>query len=159
MEIQNNKTVLHVHRYQVSSRNLTVVVYFRKVSFATEVRLATTTCYGLQNYVLTRSDRMFRYSECSPSPGLRLSQKNPFFPKLIKPRSGRNVFLLSNIFNSHCLNVKGKGILFNVGGQTGKDCLLTLADGVKVADCRDRTSNLSLRKRCHLPLHHGTPPN
>ena len=25
---------------------------------------------------------------------------------------------------------KGKGILFNVGGQTGKDCLLTWADGV-----------------------------
>ena len=42
----------------------------------------------------------------------------------------------------------GKGILFNVGGQTGKDCLLTWADGVKVADRRDRTSNLSLRKRC-----------
>ena len=43
---------------------------------------------------------------------------------------------------------KGKGILFNVGGQTGKDCLLTRADGVKVADRRDRTRNLSLRKRC-----------
>ena len=39
-------------------------------------------------------------------------------------------------------------ILFNVGGQTGKDCLLTWADGVKVADRRDRTRNLSLRKRC-----------
>ena len=37
---------------------------------------------------------------------------------------------------------------FNVGGQTGKDCLLTWADGVKVADRRDRTRNLSLRKRC-----------
>ena len=43
---------------------------------------------------------------------------------------------------------KGKGILFNAGGQTGKDCLLTWADGVKVADRRDRTCNLSLRKRC-----------
>ena len=43
---------------------------------------------------------------------------------------------------------KGKGILFNVGGQTGKDCLLTWADGVKVADRRDRTRNLLLRKRC-----------
>ena len=45
---------------------------------------------------------------------------------------------------------KGKGycILFNVGGQTGKDCLLTWADGVKVADRRDQTRNLSLRKRC-----------
>ena len=43
---------------------------------------------------------------------------------------------------------KGKDILFNVGGQTGKDCLLTWADGVKVADRRDRTRNLSLRKRC-----------
>ena len=44
--------------------------------------------------------------------------------------------------------VKGKGILFNVGGQTGKDCLLTWADGVKVADRRDRTRNLLLRERC-----------
>ena len=43
---------------------------------------------------------------------------------------------------------KGKVILFNVGGQTGKDCLLTWADGVKVANRRDRTCNLSLRKRC-----------
>ena len=43
---------------------------------------------------------------------------------------------------------KGKGILFNVGGQTGKDCILTWADGVKVADRRDRTRNLSLPKRC-----------
>ena len=43
--------------------------------------------------------------------------------------------------------VKGKGI-FNVGGQTGKDCLLTWAEGVKVADRRDRTRNLLLRKRC-----------
>ena len=41
---------------------------------------------------------------------------------------------------------EGKGILFNVGGQTGKDCLLTWADGVEVADRRDRTRNLSLRK-------------
>ena len=32
--------------------------------------------------------------------------------------------------------------------KTGKDCLLTRADGVKVADRRDRTRNLSLRKRC-----------
>ena len=48
--------------------------------------------------------------------------------------------------------VNGKGILFNVGGQTGKDCLLTWADGVKVADRRDRTRNLSLRKRCHGAL-------
>ena len=38
--------------------------------------------------------------------------------------------------------------LVKVGGQTGKDCLLTWADGVKVADRRDRTRNLSLRKRC-----------
>ena len=44
---------------------------------------------------------------------------------------------------------KGKGILINGGGQTGKDqCRLTWADGVKVADRRDRTRNLSLRKRC-----------
>ena len=35
------------------------------------------------------------------------------------------------------LKGKGKGILFNVGGQTGKDCLFTWADGVKVADRRD----------------------
>ena len=50
--------------------------------------------------------------------------------------------------------IKGKGkILFNVGGQTGKDCLLTWADGVKVADRRDRTRNLSLRKRCTNHLH------
>ena len=27
-----------------------------------------------------------------------------------------------------CGKGKGKGILFNVGGQTGKDCLLTWAD-------------------------------
>ena len=43
---------------------------------------------------------------------------------------------------------KGKGILLNVGGQTGKDCLLTWADGVKVADRRDWTRNLSLWKHC-----------
>ena len=48
---------------------------------------------------------------------------------------------------------KGKGILFNVGGQTGKDCLLTWVDGVKVADRRDRTRNLSLRKRRTNHLH------
>ena len=30
------------------------------------------------------------------------------------------------------IKVKGKGILFNVGGQTGTDCLLTWADGVKL---------------------------
>ena len=30
-------------------------------------------------------------------------------------------------------------------------------DGGKVADRRDRTRNLSLRKRCTNPLHHGTP--
>ena len=35
------------------------------------------------------------------------------------------------------IKVNLKVILFNVGGQTGKDCLLTWADGVKVADCRD----------------------
>ena len=54
------------------------------------------------------------------------------------------------------LGCKGKGILqlFNVGGQTGKDCLLTWADGVKVADRQDRTRNLSLRKRCTNHLHH-----
>ena len=49
---------------------------------------------------------------------------------------------------STCKGKEGKGILFNVDGQTGKDCLLTWADGVKVADRRDRTRNLSLRKRC-----------
>ena len=27
---------------------------------------------------------------------------------------------------------KGKGRLFNIGDQTGKDCLLTWADGVKI---------------------------
>ena len=32
---------------------------------------------------------------------------------------------------------KGKGFLLNIDGQTGKDCLLTWADGVKVADSRD----------------------
>ena len=48
----------------------------------------------------------------------------------------------------HCSKGKGKGILFYFGGQTGKDCLLTWADAVKVADRRDRTRNLSLRKRC-----------
>ena len=49
-----------------------------------------------------------------------------------------------------------KGILFNVGGQTGKDSLLTWADGVKVADRRDQTRNLSLRKRC---TNHTTGPH
>ena len=39
---------------------------------------------------------------------------------------------------------KGKGVFFNVGGQTGQDCLLTRAGGVKVANCRIRTGNLSL---------------
>ena len=39
-------------------------------------------------------------------------------------------------------------VLFNVGGQTSKDCLLAWADGVKVADRRDQTRNPSLRKRC-----------
>ena len=43
---------------------------------------------------------------------------------------------------------KGEGVLFNVGGHTGKDCLLTRSDDVKVADRQDRTRNLSLRKRC-----------
>ena len=38
-------------------------------------------------------------------------------------------------------------VLFIVGGQTGKDCFLTWADGVKVADPRDRTRTLALRKR------------
>ena len=33
--------------------------------------------------------------------------------------------------------------MFNVGGQTGKDSLLTWADGVKIANRRDRTRNLS----------------
>ena len=42
---------------------------------------------------------------------------------------------------------KGKGNYLNVGGQTGKDCLLTWADGVKVADRRDRTRNLSLSRK------------
>ena len=34
---------------------------------------------------------------------------------------------------------KSKGIAFNVVGQTGKACLLTWADSVKVADRRNRT--------------------
>ena len=45
---------------------------------------------------------------------------------------------------------KGNGIWFDVGGQTGKDCLITWADDVKVADRWDRTRNLSLRKRCTI---------
>ena len=45
-------------------------------------------------------------------------------------------------------NGKGKGILSNVGGQTGKDCLLTRVDGAKVAERRDQNCNLSLRKGC-----------
>ena len=57
---------------------------------------------------------------------------------------------LANVFDfsSARLFGKGEGVLFNVGGQTGKDCLLTWADGVKVTDRRDRTRSLSLRKRC-----------
>ena len=39
--------------------------------------------------------------------------------------------------------VKGKGILFNVGGQAGKDCLLTWAESVKVADHQDRARKLA----------------
>ena len=46
-----------------------------------------------------------------------------------------------------CKKVKGKGDYLTSVGQTGKDCLLTWADGVKVPDRRDRTRNLSLRKR------------
>ena len=44
--------------------------------------------------------------------------------------------------------VKVKVSFFNVGVLTGKDCLLTWANGVKVADRRDRTRSLSLQKRC-----------
>ena len=36
----------------------------------------------------------------------------------------------------------GKCILFNVGGQTGKNRLLTWEDGGKVADRRDRAANV-----------------
>ena len=62
-------------------------------------------------------------------------------------------FRCSFIFGSLCLwlqnfasvKVKGKCILLNVSGQTGKYCLLTWAGGVKVADHQDRTGNLSLR--------------
>ena len=50
---------------------------------------------------------------------------------------------------------KGEGV--HVGGQTGKDCRLTWADGVKVADHRDRSKcNLLLRKRRTNHLHHET---
>ena len=45
------------------------------------------------------------------------------------------------------LKVKGKGILFYVGGQTGKDCFLTQADGVKVA------VQTSVRQICRVALH------
>ena len=44
---------------------------------------------------------------------------------------------LNSQITNYCQLVKVKGILFNVGGQTGKDCLFTWADGVKVADRRD----------------------
>ena len=36
------------------------------------------------------------------------------------------------------------------------NCLFTWPDGVKVADRRDPTRNLSLQKRCTDHLHHGT---
>ena len=51
------------------------------------------------------------------------------------------------------------GMLFNAGGQTGKDCLLTRVDGVKVADRLDWTQNvnLSLWKRSTNCLQHRTP--
>ena len=50
-----------------------------------------------------------------------------------------------NIYLSY---VKVKVKVSVVGGQTGKDCLLTWADGVKVTDRRDRTRNSRNRKRC-----------
>ena len=36
---------------------------------------------------------------------------------------------------AHHLMFKVKGVLFNPSGQTGKDCLFTWVDVVKVADC------------------------
>ena len=56
-------------------------------------------------------------------------------------------------------SVKGKGILFNVSGQTGQECLLTWANGVKVlsvsASCRlspgmaeDNIKLVKLRTAC-----------
>ena len=63
-----------------------------------------------------------------------------------------------------CLSVclcpvkKGKGIVFNVGDQTGKDCLLTCADGVKVADRRDRTTTFgseSAARTTYTTGHHS----
>ena len=59
---------------------------------------------------------------------------------------GVNLSRSSTIILTH--SHTSKGILLNVGGQTGKDCLFIWADGVKVADRRDRTRNFSLRKRC-----------
>ena len=56
-------------------------------------------------------------------------------------------YVISDYVNSVVkVKGKGKGILFKVGDQTDKDCLLTWADGVKVADRRDRTRNLQTCK-------------
>ena len=80
-------------------------------------------------------------------------QKLEIFGNFVASRSagpfvGRH-FLLERHFAGEMISVgKARRCPFNVGGQTGKDCLLTWADGVKVADRRDRTRNLSLRKRC-----------
>ena len=51
-----------------------------------------------------------------------------------------------HVNNQMFLKGKDKGILFNVGGQTGKDCLLAWTDGVKVADRRDRTLNMEMKQ-------------
>ena len=52
----------------------------------------------------------------------------------------RSKFAFSVQGSKFVLLLAGKGILFNVGGQTltGKDCLLTWADGVKVCVTVDR---------------------
>ena len=53
------------------------------------------------------------------------------------------------------IKVKGKSI----GGQTGKDCLLTWAGGVKVIDRWDQIGDLSIRKHCiYNHLHHARDP-
>ena len=57
-------------------------------------------------------------------------------------------FTIGKKVNVVCRSGKVKGFLFNAGGQTGKDCPFTWADGVKVADRSDWTRNRSLRKGC-----------
>ena len=71
--------------------------------------------------------------------------------------------VLHDIFDAKGKQNWGKayGILFNVGGQTGKDWVrpFSWTEGVKLADCwGSQTRNLSLRKRSMCTNHCTTGP-